>query len=148
MGFTQHPGKITLHAVILKGNNIPKIWTATQTNWTEVMERMVSLVKSLTDTGFDWNDKASCGKDKPQSKDVTAGWGLTHTMLGPDNKVIKWLWTGNETLISSLWKGQLIRKCSAPQTLWLDLQVYEDLKNTTRKTQGRRRRFKCSEDSW
>jgi len=66
MGFTQHPGKIILHAVISKGNNIPdKILTATQTDWTEVMERMVSLTKSLTDTGFDWNDKASCEKDKP-----------------------------------------------------------------------------------
>lgn len=71
---------------------------------------MVSLVKFLTDTGFDWNDKTSWGKHKPQiSKDVTAGWGLSHIMLGPNNKVIKWLWMDSETLIWVSGKESLFR---------------------------------------
>lgn len=92
---------------------------------------MVPLVKSLKITGFNWNDKASWGKHKPQnSKDVTGGWGLTHTMLGPNNKVIKWLWKDSETL--TFWvsgRDSLFR---------YDPQVH-DLKSTRRKTQDQHR---------
>lgn len=51
--------------------------------------------------------------------DVTTALGLILIMLGPNNKVIKWT-------VKTLWKGQLIWKCSAPLDLWLDL-----LKSTT-----------------
>lgn len=57
-------------------------------SWLLSVKWMVPQAKSLKNTGFDWNDKALWGKDKPKkSKDVTAGFGLTLTTFGPINRL-------------------------------------------------------------
>lgn len=53
-------------------------------------------------------------------------------MLGPSNMVMK------RQRSLSLWKGQLIQKCSAPQAVRLDRHAH-DLKSTKRKTQDQHR---------